>query len=155
MIILWVNIRVRSPPSWNSVFGAVWLRFSSRPRFQTRARNPVGPRPGNTQFAYLNLRRASLNSSGYLISWTHSNMRSVSTWSHYVCFRYDPKTYDITPVYPTQFTLPTGYPIDLKIHTVLRSNISYNNRNPALGVLWSWHQDHRTPSAGLRLLLLV
>ena len=27
----------------------------------------------------------------------------------------------------------------------------YNNHNAALGVLWSW-QDHRTPSAGLRLL---
>ena len=45
MIILWVNIRVRLPPSWNSVFGTTWLRFSSRPRFQTRARNPVGPPP--------------------------------------------------------------------------------------------------------------
>ena len=31
------------------------------------------------------------------------------------------------------------------------SAISYNNRNPALGILWSW-QDHRTPSAGLQLL---
>ena len=30
---------------------------------------------------------------------------------------------------------------------------SYNNCNPALGVLWSC-QDHRTPSAGLRLLWL-
>ena len=35
---------------------------------------------------------------------------------------------------------------------------SYNNRNPAQGVLWSWHrvatlcQDHRTPSTELRLL---
>ena len=34
----------------------------------------------------------------------------------------------------------------------------YNNRNPAQGVLWSWHrvatlcQDHRTPSTELRLL---
>ena len=36
--------------------------------------------------------------------------------------------------------------------------LSYNNHNPALGILWSWHrvatlcQDHRTPSTGLRLL---
>ena len=44
-MILWVNIRVRSPPSWNPVFGTTWLRFSSRPRFRTRARNPVGPQP--------------------------------------------------------------------------------------------------------------
>ena len=47
MVILWVNIRVRSPPSWNPVFGTMWLRFSSRLRFRTRARNPVGPRPVN------------------------------------------------------------------------------------------------------------
>ena len=33
-----VNIQVRSPPSWNSVFGTMWLRFSSRPRFRTWAR---------------------------------------------------------------------------------------------------------------------
>ena len=46
MVILWVNIRVQLPPSWNPVFGATWLRFSSRLRFRTRARNPVGPRPG-------------------------------------------------------------------------------------------------------------
>ena len=45
-MILWVNIQVRSPPSWNPVFGTTWLRFSSRPQFRTRARNPVGPRPG-------------------------------------------------------------------------------------------------------------
>ena len=45
MVILWVNIRVRSPPSWNSVFWTTWLRFSSQLRFRTRARNPVGPRP--------------------------------------------------------------------------------------------------------------
>ena len=45
MIILWVNIRVQSPPSLNSVFGTTWLRFSSGPQFQTRARNPVGPQP--------------------------------------------------------------------------------------------------------------
>ena len=31
MVILWVNIRVRSLPSWNPVFGTTWLRFSSRP----------------------------------------------------------------------------------------------------------------------------
>ena len=46
-IILWVNIRVRLPPSWNPVFGTTRLRFSSRPRFRTRARNPVGSRPGS------------------------------------------------------------------------------------------------------------
>ena len=46
MVILWVNIRVQLPPSWNPVFGATWLRFSSRLWFRTRARNPVGPRPG-------------------------------------------------------------------------------------------------------------
>ena len=46
MIILWVNIQVRLPPSSNPVFGTTWLRFSSRPLFRTRARNPVGPRPG-------------------------------------------------------------------------------------------------------------
>ena len=45
MIILCVNIRVRSPPSWNSVFGTTWLRFSNWPRFRARTRNPVGPRP--------------------------------------------------------------------------------------------------------------
>ena len=46
MMILWVNIRVRSPPSWKPVFGSTtWLRFSSRPRFRNRARNPVGARP--------------------------------------------------------------------------------------------------------------
>ena len=45
-MIFWVNIRVRSPPSWNPVFVTTWLRFSSRPRFRTRARNPVGPQPG-------------------------------------------------------------------------------------------------------------
>ena len=45
MIILWVNIRVRSPPFWNPVFRTTWLWFSSRPRFRSRARNPVGPRP--------------------------------------------------------------------------------------------------------------
>ena len=45
MVILWVNIRVGPPPSWNSVFGTTWLRFSSRSRFRTRARNLVGPRP--------------------------------------------------------------------------------------------------------------
>ena len=45
MIILWVNIGVRLPPSWNSVFGTTWPRFSSPPRFRIRARNPVGPRP--------------------------------------------------------------------------------------------------------------
>ena len=44
MIVVRVNIRFRSPPSWNSVFGTMWLRISSRPRFRTRARNPVGPR---------------------------------------------------------------------------------------------------------------
>ena len=44
-MILWVNIRVRSPPSWNPVFGTTWLRFSSRLRFRTQARNPVGPWP--------------------------------------------------------------------------------------------------------------
>ena len=33
MIILWVNIWVRSPPSWNSVFGTTWPRFSRRPDF--------------------------------------------------------------------------------------------------------------------------
>ena len=48
MVILWVNIRVRPPPSWNSVFGTTWLRFSSRSRFRTRARNLVGPRPDDT-----------------------------------------------------------------------------------------------------------
>ena len=36
MVILWVNIRVRPPPSWNSVFGTTWLRFSSRSRFRAR-----------------------------------------------------------------------------------------------------------------------
>ena len=41
-----VYIRVRSPPSWNSVFGTTWLRFSSRPGFRTQARNSVGPWPG-------------------------------------------------------------------------------------------------------------
>ena len=45
MIILWLNIRVRSPPSWNPVLGTTWLRFSSRPQFRSRARNPVGPQP--------------------------------------------------------------------------------------------------------------
>ena len=50
MVILWVNIRVRSPPSWNSVFETTWLRFSSWLRFRTRARNPVGPRPGECPF---------------------------------------------------------------------------------------------------------
>ena len=45
MIILWVNIWIRSPPSWNYVFRTTWPRFSSRPRFRTRARNPVGLRP--------------------------------------------------------------------------------------------------------------
>ena len=33
---------VRLLPSWNSVFGTMWLRFSSQPRFRTRAHNPVG-----------------------------------------------------------------------------------------------------------------
>ena len=28
-------------------FRTTWLRFSSRPLFRTRARNPVGPRPGD------------------------------------------------------------------------------------------------------------
>ena len=46
MVILWVNIRVRPPPSWNSVFGTTWLRFSSRSRFWARVRNLVGPGPG-------------------------------------------------------------------------------------------------------------
>ena len=45
MVILWVNFRVRPPPSWNSVFGTTWLRFSSRSRFRARARNLVGPGP--------------------------------------------------------------------------------------------------------------
>ena len=45
MVILWVNIRIRSPPSWNPVFGTTWLRFTSWLRFRTQARNPVGPRP--------------------------------------------------------------------------------------------------------------
>ena len=45
MIIVWVNIRVRSPPSWNPVFRTMWLRFSSRPWFRSQARNPVEPRP--------------------------------------------------------------------------------------------------------------
>ena len=45
MVILLVNIRVRPPPSWNSVFGTTWLRFSSRSRFRARARNLVGPGP--------------------------------------------------------------------------------------------------------------
>ena len=45
MVILWVNIRVRPPPSWNSVFGTTWLRFSSRSRFRARVRNLVGPGP--------------------------------------------------------------------------------------------------------------
>ena len=47
MVILWVNIRVRPPPSWNSVFGTTWLRFSSRSRFRARVRNLVGPGPGH------------------------------------------------------------------------------------------------------------
>ena len=47
MVILWVNIRVRPPPSWNSVFGTTWLRFSSRSWFRARARNLVGPGPDN------------------------------------------------------------------------------------------------------------
>ena len=46
-MILWVNIRVRPSPYWNSVFGTTWLRFSIRSRFRTRARNLVGPRPDN------------------------------------------------------------------------------------------------------------
>ena len=46
MVILWINFRVRPPPSWNSVFGTTWLRFSSRSRFRARARNLVGPGPG-------------------------------------------------------------------------------------------------------------
>ena len=45
MIILWVDIKVQSQPSWNPVFETTWLQFSSRPRFRTRARNPVEPRP--------------------------------------------------------------------------------------------------------------
>ena len=36
MIILWVNIRVWLPSSWNSVFGTMWLRFSSWPQFRPR-----------------------------------------------------------------------------------------------------------------------
>ena len=51
MVILWVNIWVRSPPSWNSVFGTTWLRFSSRLRFRTCTRNPVGPRPAHMSLA--------------------------------------------------------------------------------------------------------
>ena len=47
-----VNIRVRSPPSWNPVFGTTWLRFFSRPRFRSRARNPVGPRPVYSMYVY-------------------------------------------------------------------------------------------------------
>ena len=41
--------RVWSPPSWNPICGTTWLRFSSLPRFRTRARNPVGPRPVESQ----------------------------------------------------------------------------------------------------------
>ena len=48
MVILWVNFRVRPPPSWNSVFGTTWLRFSSRSRFRARARNLVGPGPDSS-----------------------------------------------------------------------------------------------------------
>ena len=59
MVILWVNIRVRPPPSWNSVFGTTWLRFSSRSRFRARVRNLVGPGPGGCWFhlgsAYLHI----------------------------------------------------------------------------------------------------
>ena len=46
MIILWVNIQVRSPPSWNSIFRTTWLRFSSWPWFWPQARNRVAPWPG-------------------------------------------------------------------------------------------------------------
>ena len=53
MVILWVNIRVRPPPSWNSVFGTTWLRFSSRSRFRARVRNLVGPGPVYRSLKYL------------------------------------------------------------------------------------------------------
>ena len=62
MIILWVNIRVQPLPSWNSIFGTTWLRFSSRSRFRTRARNLVGPRPGTSW--------ASTNPSGRALALT-------------------------------------------------------------------------------------
>ena len=52
MVILWVNIRVRPPPSWNSVFGTTWLRFSSRSRFRARVRNLVGPGPDTIILVY-------------------------------------------------------------------------------------------------------
>ena len=44
MVILWVNLRVLSPPSWNTVYGPTWLRNSSWCRFRPRVRNTVGPR---------------------------------------------------------------------------------------------------------------
>ena len=55
-------------PSWNSVFGTTWLRFSSRSRFRNRARNLVGPRPDDvtTFLSYLSLSRLSTYSK-----WTH------------------------------------------------------------------------------------
>ena len=65
MVILWVNIQVRSPPFWNSVFGTTWLRYSSRLRFRIRSRNPVGPRPVYQVEAQLN----SGPGSEYGVSW--------------------------------------------------------------------------------------
>ena len=53
MIILWVNIQVRSPPSWNAFIGTTWLRFSSRPQFRTAQNDFSKFRPGWWQFCWM------------------------------------------------------------------------------------------------------
>ena len=75
MIILWVNIWVRSPPSLNSVLGTTWSRFSNRPWFRTRVRNPVGPQPGMGLSLNLNLWSSEQNPT-----WV-SRPRGVAGWA--------------------------------------------------------------------------
>ena len=84
MIILWVNIQVRPPPSWDSVFGITWLQFSSRLRLRTRNRvgpRPRGPRPDKCKLflspcTALTARQAAWNLvqiyTGHVMSWSQS-----------------------------------------------------------------------------------
>ena len=73
MVILWVNIGVRSPPSWNPFFGTTWLRFYSRLRFRTRARNPVGPRPDFGDSAHRQIWRPNVNNKIYILTHEYSS----------------------------------------------------------------------------------
>ena len=72
-MILWVNIRVRPPPSWNSVFGTTWLRFSSRSRFRTRARNLVRPQPDDIPPQHSAYRKVNTPCRHVKMSWGSDN----------------------------------------------------------------------------------